>query len=582
MTRMLARLRLQTALAGEARCRSGSPRPCQRDTQCPDTQRSYLRRSAALLLGLCGVALFACSPPLPGQAAQVAPGKGALLPTRVRRLSNLELERSVRHVLALEADEPLEIASRLAPDVRQAGYTLNAEQTIASTLGVSWSRLVDEVTTHAVTTHPERFIRCDRDGCLDAFLGAVVLRAWRRPVTPSEVRALRTLYQEGAKAAGRAAGVQIVLSVLLQSPSFLYVTELGEPSHADDAVVQLTQYEIAAALAYTLSGSPPDTALLLAAQRGELMSREKRLRYARKIIGRSSTRYHFRQFVLEWLEVDDLESTAKDKELHPRYEPLKKSMLNETRAFVDEVMVHHGASVSALLNGGFSSVDPSMARYYGLKAFGPVVPLSGTRRRGVLQHASFLARHAHPDSTSPVRRGDFVLRKVLCKKMPRPAELGIEVVIPRPVKGQSTRQRYAQHVADPSCQSCHQTIDPLGFVFEAFDAAGKRRELDGGQPVDTSATVFLEGQQLRFKDSAQLSSWLATQTTVQECFARQAYRYFSAQSADEPERAFVDFYRELEPDQRASLIDVLLSYIASDLFVYRARSVGSATAGEGA
>src|SRR5690606_4841085 len=113
-------------------------------------------------------------------------------------------------------------------------------------------------------------------------------------------------------------------------------------------------------------------------------------------------------------------------------------MLSETQNYVDEVMVHHGASVSALLAGGFASVDPTLARYYDLEAFGPVVPVARWGRIGVLQHASFLSSHAHPDGTSPVKRGDFILRRVLCRPMPRPAELGIEVVMPAPVEGQTT------------------------------------------------------------------------------------------------------------------------------------------------
>src|SRR5690606_20680611 len=120
----------------------------------------------------------------------------------------------------------------------------------------------------------------------------------------------------------------------------------------------------------------------------------------------------------------------KDDSVTAHYEGLKSSMLAETSAFVDEVFVHRGASLASLLTAGFSSVDQKMARYYDLDAWGPRVPSQQVGRLGVLQHASFLSAHAHPDGTSPIKRGDFILRRILCVDVPRPEEIGIEVVIP--------------------------------------------------------------------------------------------------------------------------------------------------------
>jgi Protein of unknown function (DUF1588) len=96
-------------------------------------------------------------------------------------------------------------------------------------------------------------------------------------------------------------------------------------------------------------------------------------------------------------------------------------------------MVHHGGSVRALLSAGFASVDPPMARFYGLHGYGPEASLSGSGRLGILQQASFLSAHAHEDSSSPVKRGDFVLRRLLCETVKRPGEVGINIVFPEPV-----------------------------------------------------------------------------------------------------------------------------------------------------
>ncbi len=534
---------------------------------------AWARRRAIGVVGafVCGLLSFACAatPPLP--VSDLTAGEGSLLPARVRRLSNIELERSV-HALV---DMDVAVASRLPPDVRQNGYTLNAQQSTSPTEAVRWSALAEEIARDVATRDALRLVPCDQPACSEAFIVDLSRRAWRRPATQNELASLSALFEHGRAMGGAAAGVEVTFSAVLQSPSFLYVTELGSDSAAESpserpSAIQLTPYEIASALSYTLSGGPPDDALLTRADRGELADAEVRRAEARRILGRSFTRHHFRRFVLEWLEVDQLENTAKNPDLHPKYERLKSHMLAETRAYIDEVMVNYGASIEALLIGGFASVDPSMARYYGLNAFGPVVPLQGTGRVGVLQQASFLAMHSHPDTTSPILRGDFVLRKVLCKEMPRPSELGIEVVMPTPDPEQSTRKRFEQHAADPECMTCHQTIDPIGYTFEGFDAAGRTRTQEGKTPVDTRTTLSIFGEKTEFTDSAQLSIWLAKHPRTRACFAKQAFRYFSAQSDPGTELAFARVVERLPPASRGNLIEMLVEYAGSELFVNRA------------
>jgi hypothetical protein len=362
-----------------------------------------------------------------------------------------------------------------------------------------------------------------------------------------------------------------LLPALLQSPSFLYVTELGAPE-ATGPVIPLTQWEIATALSFTLSGDAPDDELLDLAADAALGAPDTRRKQARRLLGQSPTRRHIERFVLEWLEVDDLADTAKNEISHPTYEALKSRMLEETRAFVDEVVVHHGASVSALLTAGFVSVPPAMARHYELDAFGPAVPVGSSGRLGILQQASFLSAHAHPDRTSPVKRGDWVLRKVLCKELPRPGELGIEVVMPEPEPDRTTRELFVAHNADPHCNSCHKSIDPLGYTFENFDEAGARRSTDAGRAVDTRVQLSLDGERLAFGDSLDLSRWLAKNPKSARCFTRQAFRYFSAQHDPTTEAVLLRVQHELPPQSKSSLIELLIAYAGSPEFVNRRKS----------
>jgi hypothetical protein len=484
-----------------------------------------------------------------------------LLPVRLRRLSNAEFENTASALLGV----PVRLGERLPPDVRLEGYTQNAAQPVPAALGTRLAALAVELASDAVARREAELLPCAEQNrrCIEDEIHALALRAFRRPVSVSERRGLLELFDEASRDGGTSAGLTWVLAALLQSPSLWYVSE-GRSSAAIriETIVELDDYELASSLAYMVSGAPPDEGLLKLAATGELRDPQVRASQTRRLLGKDETRHNVRRFVLEWLEIDRLEGTAKSPNAYPTYDAVKVAMLQETSDFVDEVMVHEGASVRALLDSGFTSVGPVMARYYGLSAYGPRVKLAG-ERRGVLQHASFLSAHAHENDTSPVKRGDFVLRKVLCEPTPRPRELDIEVTIPAPDPAQTTRQRFARHAEDPNCSFCHDKIDGFGFTFEGFDAAGRQREADG-------ATAFrLHGESLSFRNSADVSRFLADDPRTNECFMRHVFRFFSAQNEPPVEATFLDLVRALPKERRENILEALVAFVASDLFALR-------------
>jgi hypothetical protein len=529
---------------------------------------------ASLLLGVLGIGLaLGCSQRPATSPSDVALAPGAKrLPARVRRLTNLELERTLSALVG--AEEP--VAELLPPDVRQEGYSENSQQGVPAAFATRLDQLAREIAKRAVKDRLGELAPCSATParserrCAEALVSGLARRAYRRPPSAEEKSDLIAAFDAGAAdGGGFAGGAEVVLRTLMQSPALLYLTELGSDG-ASGAHVTLTPHEIAAALSYTLRGAPPDEQLLALADSNSLLDPDAREREARRLIGMSDTRQHFRRFVLEWLEVDGLERTAKSEALAPEYDALKSRMLAETSAFVDEVMVSGGASVRSLLTAGFASVDPPMARFYGLETWGERATLAGTGRAGILQQASFLSAHAHEDATSPVKRGDFVMRRLLCSEVPRPADLGIDLVIPPPSSALTTRERFHAHVADPACQSCHATLDALGFTFEGFDAAGRRRTHENGKRVDTASVALVGGARQQFASSLELSHSLAKAPEVSDCFARQAFRYFSAQHDSGVEQSFLELRRALPPELRGNLIEELVRFVRSDLFVERA------------
>lgn len=540
----------------------------------PEAQRGRLvARHVALVVALVlGAACTRTEQPGASGPAVVVTAEPAPLPVGVRRLTNREFRKAASALLGLALGPEFE--SELPPDVRQEdGYARNFEQTMSGALAVKLEQLLPELTERALAGANSTFT-CGRQdeasGCVREWVRSTAERAWRRPVSPAEQTRLLAVFESGRAASAAAGGARAVLTALLLSPELWHVSELGTGRDQTD-VVRLSPFEIADQIALVMRGTLADAPLLAAARGGNLDDGAVRRDHARRLLGQSDSREHYREFVLGWLEVDRLLQTAKSPAVFERYEAFKPHMLAETERFTDAVFMSHGASVNQLLGAGFVSVDPEMAVFYGLSSFGAEVPSRAVGRVGVLQHASFLASHSQADTTSPVLRGDFVLRKVLCQRLPRPAELDIEVVMPRPRRDMTRREQFALHGADPQCAECHDQIDGLGLTLEVFDAAGRRRETELGRPVRSDGKVLYRGAEQRFADSEELVRWLVGREETRECFARQLFRFVTGRADPAAEAGFLALRNELDEGVRDNVLEHLLAYVGSDAFVERRR-----------
>jgi Protein of unknown function (DUF1592)/Protein of unknown function (DUF1588)/Protein of unknown function (DUF1595)/Protein of unknown function (DUF1587) len=504
-------------------------------------------------------------------------GSGAattLLTPRVRRLSNNEYDRSVQSLLLTTQN----LGANFAPDTRQNDFTVNTAQTVDPVLAGQYQSAAQTLAQEAVTARLASLVPCGTqdDACAGQFITSFGRRAYRRPLTSVEHDALLAVYHAGIVGGAFQDGIELVITAVLQSAGFLYVTELGP---GGTGAIQLDPYETASAISYLVTGGPPDDALLTAADQGALASADGREAQARRLLQTPQAAAQLRLFVEEWLNIDQLMSIARAK---PDFSIYRADMLAETDGFIDEVMAHDGASVSALLGADYTVLPPDLAPFYGLQAGatpGARVSLSGTPRRGILTQASFLSVQAHVDGSAPVLRGVAVLRKVLCFDIPPPSGLKVAIVPPAPDPTLTTRQQYVQHAADAACSACHTTIDSIGFTFEGFDEIGAERTENGqkgienGQPVDTSGAIMtgsdVDGP---VADAAALASQLARSQNVSDCFARQAFRFAAGQRSDGPEATFDGLWKSQPAATRASLAEILVMYVRSDMFLKRSPS----------
>jgi hypothetical protein len=494
------------------------------------------------------------------------------LPARLRRLTNAEFDASATALLGFQST----FGASFTPDTRQAGFTRNDAQRVDPVFVTQLNDAAQKLAAMAkqkVTSLAPCPDANGNEACARTFIAGFAQRAYRRPASTREVDALLAVYRVGVDGAAYADGIEAVVSAVLQSPGFIYTTELG----TDAAKPQLTDYEIASALAYLLTGAPPDDALLGAAAAGKLSAPDERRSQARRLLQTDKASTQVVRMVEEWLGIDRIDQTAKDSNVYPEFAGLRDAMKTEADKFVSEVMWKSGLGVRELIAADWTPAEDNLAKMY-LNGQQPQrmndhVSLAGVRRRGILNQGAFLSVYAHATETAPVLRGVAVLRRVACIDIPSPTSLNINVVPPVPDPSKTTRERFTIHSTDPACKGCHGSIDALGFTFEGLDGMGRERHMENNKPVD-STTMLSGGYSFdgRYMDSADLALQLADSKELGACFARQLFRYAAARSdegAKGAEQRFMMEIAALPDDARGKFAELIVAFIGSDAFVQR-------------
>jgi hypothetical protein len=204
-------------------------------------------------------------------------------------------------------------------------------------------------------------------------------------------------------------------------------------------------------------------------------------------------------------------------------------MRAETQAFVEHVIWSSDRRLATLLTAPIGFVNAPLARVYGLSTpagtTAEMVALPMAERAGVLTQPGVLAVHSLPNQSSPVSRGKFVREQLLCQQIaPPPPDLNVTPPEVDPTR--STRERFAQHTADPACSVCHRVMDPIGFGFEAYDAIGRFRASDGGRAIDDAGEIVASRDaDGAFRGARALAERLSGSAEVRDCVATQWFRF---------------------------------------------------------
>jgi hypothetical protein len=328
-------------------------------------------------------------------------------------------------------------------------------------------------------------------------LQAFAARAFRRPLRANERAGVAAFYRELKEkdGLGHEDAVRDTVVSLLMSPHFCYRVDL--PSPGSGGVRALSDYALASRLSYFLWSSMPDAELLAHAEAGDLHHPEVLAAQARRMLKDSRVRGLAVEFAGNWLDFRRFEEhNSVDRGRFPTFDDeLRRSMFEEPiRFFLD--VVQNDRPVGSFLTGRHTFVNPALARHYGMPvpAGGPDVwvrvdDAARYGRGGLLPMAVFLTKNAPGLRTSPVKRGYWVVRRLLGETIPAPPPNVPELPSDESKLGDLTlREALARHRADKACAGCHERFDSIGLAFEGYGPIGEARLKDlAGHPVDTKA-----------------------------------------------------------------------------------------------
>lgn len=367
------------------------------------------------------------------------------------------------------------------------------------------------------------------DACAQQIITQFGKRAFRRPLTDDDVKLYTQLYNTGKGASGFPGGMTAVFSGMLQSPYFLYRFEAGQ-ADAKGQGYTLDAYEVATELAYYITGSMPDDALMQAADANALSTPDQVKTQALRLLSSDKQRL-WSGFMAQLLNVSALPTLTRDGTVYPKFTaPIAQAMTTEVNQFVNDVAFTKGGTFSDLFSQSTTFLNADLANYYGMQGAATdanfhETPVGSQRVGGLLGLGGVLAANADFARSSPVLRGKLVRTHLFCQSVPPPPS-GVPTALQPAADAKTTRQVFEAHEHNASCAACHKLLDSIGDGFENFDGAGVYRAQENGVTVDASNSIQgLFDQPKPYSGLEELQSIIADSTQAQQCFADNLMTY---------------------------------------------------------
>lgn len=414
--------------------------------------------------------------------------------------------------------------------------------------------------------------------CRDSIVQGLGLRLFRRPLTTtgttSELASFGALF-DTAVAAGMTtapSAAVVVVRAMLQSPQFLYRLEAQLPQAAGAVTRPLDNYEIASRLSYFIASSAPDTALLSAAQAGQLTTPAQLSAQVTRLMALPEARIMAQRYFREWFFLDGLD----DENRGPTFTTtLIAAMKQETLDDVGDQLWDKGQPVLSLFTTQKTLLNPTMAAYYGPAIGQPAADGSYSTaglpgRMGFLTHAGVLTENG-TSTASIVQRGLFMLRNVFCQNVPDPPP-GATAVVLAPATASLRVQSAARLMTQP-CVSCHGQFDPLAYAFEVFDNMGawQTKDVNGNAVRQDGWLTVPGGANVPYATVADYMRLLPQDPRVSACIASKVSQFAWGRPMSAGDACMLqDIASRMGSPETTTFGDVISAIASSPYFVYTA------------
>jgi hypothetical protein len=491
---------------------------------------------------------------------------------RFVRLSNAQWAQSVQDILKLSAPSGLESSFQ---DSVSGATDFSNNETVLDVTQRSWSDFQSAAETLAakVTATDAALQKVVATTDAATFIQTFGRRAYRRPLTSAEVTKYMAIYTTGSTMSGSQTaftkGAALVIRTMLQSPNFLYRTELG----ADKA--PLSGYEVAAKLSLLLRGTTPSDALLdSAAGPGKLDTADGAATLAQTMLGEATGTAAMREFHAELLQFEQYSNISKTGVANYT-DSLNDEFLQSSNMFFDKVFTQ-GLGLKDILTSTSGFVGPGMAKLYGVTAptSGLVERDLGAKRVGYFSQIPYLALYAINNQPDSIHRGVKINLNILCVDPGLP-NANVPPV-PAPSTGLTNRETITNLTGGCGAE-CHGTyINPIGFSFEHYDGMGQWRDTEAvttataGQTmqktVDSSGTYpFAEGTKT-FSGAADLMPIIASGTQAHTCYAKKLSSYVLQRDIVAGDMPLLDTLRATSMGSSGSVKQIMVDLVKHNAF----------------
>lgn len=494
-------------------------------------------------------------PPAPMKLA------GQPLYTRFMRLTNQQWERAVQDILAL--DGPPDKARFFQTPVVGTTDFVNNESVLAVTNDL-WSQyhLAAKEVVQAFTVDDSQLQRIYGGSDPREFIERFGRRAYRRPLTADEITRLEEVFDVGATLTGTASsftvGAGLVIEAMLQSPHFIYRSELG----TDGA--PLNGYEMASKLSFLLRGTTPSDELLDAAARGEFDSVDGAVALATQMLDEPEAAQVLREFHAELFEFERFGDVVKDV---AEYNPAINAELEQASVMFFDRIFQEGLGLREVLTSTQGYVGPLLAEMYQVTAPSSMTLTDlGPERPGYFSQVPFLMLYGDNEHADAIHRGVHLNFDVLCASLEPPPD-AVSLAPPEPAQTDRERVTFGTRPCGNGCHDAY--INPLGFAFENFDGLGRLRTTDKGYPVDTAASYpFADGTRA-FTGAPELMEIMASTQMAHACYAKNVAGYALQRDIAANDAALISDLMTTSLSEGASLKQLLVDLIAHPAFSTR-------------